>query len=972
MSLLDRLSDRVGDFFEEVMLPEEIHSLHQKAQQAMGRNDYQRALQYLGEAEHRRPNTERTRRMRALCSFYLENVEKAIELFEEAIELREVAASHFYLGLCHEKSGHNEQARAHFRRALELDDDPPFEYDLHFGLGRVHLEQNRPDKAIHQLQRALRIWPDQSDAAIYLAEALQQRQEYGEARETIRAAIGNNPGRRALLTLGRIEAATGHHDAAAEAFEQLLKSEPGDRQARLGAARAHLAGGRPSQANQHLIRALDDSDDDADIFALIGETNERIDNLDKARESYEAALSRNATHGDALAGAARTAIQAGDYGPAAEHYEALLELEETPHRADALVGLGRCRLALNDPVGARHVLEEADQLYRVRPPKLLHALGAVALASDDPAEALVAFRRALHAGPDEGLQQRLDADIEQALDALRPDWRRPSSFHSTAELVEALTGLREILRTTPQLEDFLPTVHALLATLDSPLSVAILGEFNSGKSTLVNALLGEEVVPMGVLPTTAHPCVMSYGPRKGVRVVYEDGHLEDVDFSTARTKMKDEANDIARLDYTYPHPELRSLNYLDTPGFNALDDRHEKLAGQALEDAEAIVWLLDANQALTETEFAKLRSIPDSEMRVILVINKIDRFGDAEQRSDDVDEIIAYLEDNAGDQVLDILAISALEALEYRTASDDDNATTDDFHRLKALLDEHFVQRSWKIKIAEVSRALDALLADIQALRRDEIEGFDELIEDAKRLADRVDNADDDPTSLASQYALSLEDRFDFVTMGIEREIDDALRRRGNVFQRTVLEADDRAFILDLFEERLDDVIDRCRRDILADISDLEAALAADISPLLASLSVTDARPLRRRLEGFFDETRAFKTVLEERVFGQWRARTEGRLSTGGEATLDAITELGNDADRQERQQLLQELIPQIGDEFSDALADWHEEFFLAARRFCNRLQRDLETLQLEVRHRLDIGASQPPNPVDEGEPTPQ
>lgn len=960
MTILDRIGDRVGDFLEEVMLPEEINALHNKARRHMERDDYQQALLVLGEAEHRRPNTERTRRMRALCHFYLDDIDRAIELFDEAIEIRESAAAHFYLGLCHEKKSDFGEARAHFKRALELEEDPPFAYDLHFGLGRIHLQQNRPDKAVRQLRRALKIWPEQTDAALQLAEALRRRDQFDEARQTIHSAIGDTPDRRALLTLGRIEAGCDNHGEAAIAFEQILQRNPDDRDALLGAARAHLGAGRPWKANEHLIRALDDTEQDADIFALIGETNERVDNRQKARDSYEAALKRNPDHRQALLGAARTALDAGDHPRAADHFERLLEITDDDHRAEALLGLGRCRLAMDDPVGARHLLEEADQLHRTRPPELLHALGAVALRSDDPAEALVAFRRGLDADPGGQLRNRLEDDIDRALQALRPHWQPPEDVDSTAELVSSLTDLRDRFRTEPRLETALPRVHDLLATLDSPLSVAVLGEFNSGKSTLVNALLGEKVVPMGVLPTTAHPCVMGYGPRKGARVVYEDGHLEDVDFATARTKMKQEAEQIARLDYTYPHPELRSLNYLDTPGFNALDDRHEALAAQTLEEAEAILWLLDANQALTETEFSRLRSIPDSSMRVILVVNKIDRFGDPQQRSDDVTEIVDYLEQNAGDQVLEILAISALEALNARTGDNDDdndNKTTDDFDRLLELLDRQFVQRSWQIKSREVSRSLDDLLEEVADIRSRELAVFDDLIERADEMVAMIDDAAGDPRSGASEHALELEDRFDFVTLGIEREIGDALRRRGQVFQRVILEPDDRTFVLELFEERLTDVIERGERQVLRDASGIESELAERLSPLFASLSVTDARPLRRRLEGFFDEIRALKTILRERVFGRWRARAEGRIAAGGDATLDAIVDLGDDADAEQRRELLAELIPAVGDEFTDALARWHQEFFLAARRFCHRLRRDLTTLQLEVKYRLDFGA---------------
>ena len=64
-----------------------------------------------------------------------------------------------------------------------------------------------------------------------------------------------------------------------------------------------------------------------------------------------------------------------------------------------------------------------------------------------------------------------------------------------------------------------------MSALDAPLSIAIVGEFNAGKSTLINALMGEDIVPMGVLPTTAHTGIIQYGPRQTARVHRVSGEV---------------------------------------------------------------------------------------------------------------------------------------------------------------------------------------------------------------------------------------------------------------------------------------------------------------------------------------------------------------------------------------------------------------------------------------------------------------
>lgn len=962
MSIFDRLTERVSDFLDEVRLPEEIRSLYHRAHQAIYRGDYKFAGRLLAEIEDLRPGEERTSHMRGLCHFHQGEIDQAIEYFQQALQLKEEPSNHFYLGLCFEKKNSLQEGIAHFLRALELAPQAPFASEIHIALGRIYLLLNRPDKAAREARKALKIVPGQQEASQILADALYRRGHFQEAHELLQQFATDDAHRDFLLILGRLESALNNHGAAAAAFEQILSADPDDLEALLGAAKSFLALNQPASANTHLIRALGGAPDErieAQIYTLIGVTNEAVHNLEKARQSFDAALSRDPQNVEAHQGAARQALLQDDTEGAAEHFVALLRSGAPQYQGEALLGLGQCRLAMGDTAAASHLLEEASQFYPEQNPELLLAMGSVALLSGDPAEALVSLREALHATPTPELQRQIEEKIDQALAALRPHWSLPDTFHSTADLVFALRNLQELLSNEPRLKEFVPQVHDLLTTLDSPLSVAILGEFNAGKSTLINAILGEAVVPMGVLPTTAHPCIMGYGPRKGAQIIYNDGQIQDVDFATARELMRKEAHQIARLEYTYPHPELRSINYWDTPGFNALDDRHEELASTALKQAEAVLWLVDANQALTQTEFDRLDEIPDSETRVLMVLNKIDRLGDPETRQVHVEELVEYLQDNAGDQVLDVLAISALEALNTRTSQSDEDEIGEDFSALLRFLDEKFVQRSWQIKISEVSRTLRALLEQIDTFRADEIARFEPLLEQATALQQIVQDTDEVFTARPKELAISIADRLDYAIVGVERELAQALRQPGRFSRRLILEPEDRQFILELLGERLDSVLEHHRQELLQELSEFESRLAAHLSPLFASLSTTDARPLRRRLDGFFDETRALKLVLDERVFGQWRAQAEGQISTGGEATLDEILASGPDATPEARRKALAALIPTTGDAFQQDLTLWQEEFFLAAHRFCDRLHRDLTTLELEVRHRLDLRSGQ-------------
>ncbi len=957
MTLLDRISDRVGDFLEDVMLPDEIRSLHASAEEAIEAGDYHRALEDLGEAEHRRPQTERTRRLRGLCHFHLDHTDKAANLFGQALEMREEPASHFYLGLCLERMERFDESRTHLLRARTLNDDPPFGFELYFALGRIYLALERPDKAVRELRRALRRWPDEPQATLTLARSLIALGDVDDAARQLRDLVGDDlQGADPDILLELADSHLHNHQPqhAVDAYEALLERQPDHLPALLGAARAHLDLHRPHRANQWLLRALESSDDSADIYALIGDTNARIQNLNKARESYRSALRRDPKHPRALLGIARLDLDADDAQKALDHYRALCELHHPRFQGPALLGAARAHLALDEPAEARQLLHKADDRGLRDTADHLFVQGLIALHTGDPAEALVALRRARQQTDDQRLMNAIDEAVDDALKALTPDWSPPESPQSTADLLADLEALVDLLRDRPRLDPFRPRVHLLINELTQPLSVAIVGEFNAGKSTLINALLGEEVVPMGVLPTTAHPCIMAYGPRKGVRIHYGDGRLVDVDFATARRLMKDEAASIDRLHYTYPHPALRSINYWDTPGFNALDDRHESLAGQALGDAEAILWLLDANQALKQSELDRLDTIEDPDQRVLLVLNKIDRFGDADQRQDSVDEILDYLRDSIGDQVLHIFPISAREALQAQT-QDPDPTPPDAFTSLKERIDLDFVQRSSDLKIGETLRQLKTLLDDLRAFRAHHIEAFDGHLQTLSSLQSDIQQYRQDPHTWAGEHRARLADQLDFLALGVAREFDQALQRQGRILQRTVLDPEDQRFLLDLYSHRLTALLERQEQTILDEIARVDDAISRRTDPLLSALDPGDARTIRRGLDALFDELRHQRQGLHDRAFRPWLARAEGQIDAAGPHLLDQLANRGDEHSAEQRQQQLLRLLPDLKQHLSPALQAWYADFFVALERFCDRLYRDLETLSLEFRHRLDI-----------------
>ena len=180
------------------------------------------------------------------------------------------------------------------------------------------------------------------------------------------------------------------------------------------------------------------------------------------------------------------------------------------------------------------------------------------------------------------------------------------------------------LRTTLARFDAAPEHQAALdrsiEQLDELFLLVIVGEFNSGKSAFINALVGSRVVEEGVTPTTAEIDVLQYGD------------------TTARHAREPHLHVI-----TAPVPILREIHIVDTPGTNAIVREHERITAEFVPRSDLVLFVTSADRPFTETERAFLEHVRGWGKKVVLVINKIDILEGERQ----VQEVHGFVADNA-------------------------------------------------------------------------------------------------------------------------------------------------------------------------------------------------------------------------------------------------------------------------------------------------------------------------------------
>jgi cellulose synthase operon protein C len=442
--------------------------------------------------------------------------------------------------------------------------------------------------------------------------------------------------------------------------------------------------------------------------------------------------------------------------------EALRALADAARQSPDSSVLGRY---LDDAIELRDAaaLSEAVTLMRNRGQEVDPGLAnlTAALAAPDPKQVLLALDSA------GGRAASWAAELRRSV--YRGWWTGAGTFRPLLAELADVAGRLVLL-------DALTDVEAMAVDLERPLRVAVVGEFNAGKSSFINALLGEAVAPVGVLPTTATLNTLVWAPDRFARIERcSPAFGPDRVISHPELKSTLAALDpasIAKVTLYAPLEPLRRIEILDTPGFNASDAAHAETARRAFNEVHAAIWLCDATQPLKESERQVLGEVQTAGLPLVVLVNKLDRLDP--ERPEQLTQALEHVQrglENAGVSVeAPPIAFSARLALSARTG----DATALERSRwsdVEQLLERVLVDRSDLLRERVLRRRAQRIAARLSAVAAERAAERWQLAQGVEARSATLRTAVARVTAERSKLEQVLSDRLDAALEVLDREL---------------------------------------------------------------------------------------------------------------------------------------------------------------------------------------------------------
>ena len=260
----------------------------------------------------------------------------------------------------------------------------------------------------------------------------------------------------------------------------------------------------------------------------------------------------------------------------------------------------------------------------------------------------------------------------------------------------------------------------LVRLAEDRFNLAVVGQFKRGKSSLMNALIGRDLLPTGLLPLTSAITALCYGPKERVVVRRKGWSLQPeipveelADYVTERGNPGNEKGLIeARVEL--PLPFLRGgLYFVDTPGIGSARQENTATTYEFLPQADAIVFVTSVEAPLSEAEEGFLHDVAQHVRKLFIVVNKVD-LAAAHEREQVLGYIQAGIERSLGTDGVRLFPLSAQQALHAKLNGSQEGLAESGLLEFEAALTAFLVEEKNQAFLVAILDHLLNILADCE------------------------------------------------------------------------------------------------------------------------------------------------------------------------------------------------------------------------------------------------------------------
>lgn len=280
-------------------------------------------------------------------------------------------------------------------------------------------------------------------------------------------------------------------------------------------------------------------------------------------------------------------------------------------------------------------------------------------------------------------------------------------------------------------------------TKNNVINFVVIGQFKRGKSTFINALLGEKILPAAILPVTSIIATVKFSKEKYYKVFLLDGNSFEIKHQEISGYISEQENkgnkkNVKYIEVGHPNPLLKKgVLLIDTPGIGSMHKNNTMLTYEYLPKVDAAIFITSPEPVLSETELNLLKELKNITDKTFFVLNKKDTV--SENEINEVSKyILTMIKDNSDWGDINLYPVSAKKFLLKSENTGINSKKDSGIEEFKAYLEDYIDKEKIFVLINSVKRQFLEIISETENKNNIEKKLTELSLNDIKNKADKL------------------------------------------------------------------------------------------------------------------------------------------------------------------------------------------------------------------------------------------